>query len=256
MREGEKRSERVCGLIRPNERLDDLMRDGMMILQRPDGFRFGMDSVLLASFAAERGGRIRGVDLGTGSGVLPLLICARQPGVTFDAVELQPDIADMAGRSVQICRMEHRIQVYGMDLRDAPGRLGRGRYQLVVCNPPYGRAGGGIENLDPGRRAARHEGEAGIVEICASAGSLLQNGGRLDVVFPAPRLLELADAMRGAGIEPKRVRLVHPQYGKAPNLALVEGVRGAKAMLHFLPPLFVRDENGKETGELMSMYRW
>lgn len=255
MNEAERQGERVRALIRPGERLDDLLREGMMILQRPGGFRFGMDSVLLASFAAERAGGVRAADLGTGSGILPLLICARQPGVTFDAVELQPDVADMASRSVALCRMESRVAVHAMDLRDAPGRLGHGRYQLVVSNPPYGRAGGGVKNSSAERRAARHEGEAGIAEVCGSAAALLQNGGRFVLIFPAPRLLELLDAMRAKAIEPKRVRMVHPRLDKAPNLALVEGVRNGRPMLHFLPPLIVRDQNGRETDDLRSMYR-
>lgn len=256
MHTGEEERARVASLIREGERLDSLMRDDLRILQRPDGFCFGMDSVLLASFAATRRGTLRAVDLGTGTGVLPLLICARLANVSFDAVELQPDIADMASRSVGICRMENRIRVHAIDLRDAPRMLGHGQYGLVVCNPPYGRRGGGVENPNPARRVARHEGEAGILDICASAAGLLKNGGRFDAVFPAQRLLELLDAMRAARIEPKRVQLVHPQVGKAPNLALVEGVRGARAALHFLPPLFVRDERGTETEALKGMYRW
>ena len=249
-------SARIRALIRPGERLDDLKRGSLRILQRPDRFCFGMDSVLLASFAAQRRmGRMRGVDLGTGSGVLPLLICARVPGASFDAVEIQADMADMAARSMQICRMEHRIHVHAMDLRDAPSRLGHGRYDLVVSTPPYGKSGGGQPSRAQGLRTARHEGETDVQAICRTAAALLRNGGALAMVFPAPRLLELMDAMRAWRVEPKRVMLVHPAYGKAPNLALVEGVRNGRPMLHFLPPLFVRDGAGRETEALEQMYR-
>lgn len=246
------RAQRLC-LIQPGERLDDLSRDGLHILQRPDGFRFGMDSVLLSAFAAERVA-VRGVDLGTGSGVLPLLICARRKGITFDAVEIQPQIADMARRTMLICGMEERIVVHEMDLRDAAEKLGFERYQLVVSNPPYGKRDGGLVNPMEERRIARHEGDADIEAISRSAFSLLQNGGRFCVVFPAYRLLELMDAMRAARLEPKRVRLIHPKYGKAPNLALVEAAKGVHPMLHFMPPLFIRDENGYETKELLRIY--
>ena len=241
--------------MRPGERLDDLQRGMLRILQHPDAFCFGMDSVLLAAFAAERAGRERAVDLGTGSGILPLLICARVPAIAFDAVEIQPEAADRARRSVAINGLEGRIVVHEMDLREAPGLLGYEQYRLVISNPPYGRAGGGPISEDAAHRTARHEGEADVQSLCKAAGALLQNGGRFDVVFPAPRLLELMDAMRGARIEPKRIRLVHPRYGSAPNLALVEGIKAAKPMLHFLPPLYVRDAQGQETDELRRIYQ-
>lgn len=245
----------TAGLIHPGERLDDLQRGDLRIIQAPTGFCFGMDAVLLAAFAAERAGRERAADLGTGTGILPLLICARVPGITFDAIEIQPDAADRATRSVSLNGLENRIAVHAMDLRDAPGILGYERHRLVVANPPYGGVGDGPENPDAGRRISRHEGTADIDAFGRAAGAMLQNGGRFDVIFPAPRLLELMDAMRAARIEPKRIRMVHPMLGRAPNLALVEGIKAAKPMLHFLPPLYVRDENGNETEELCRIYQ-
>lgn len=240
--------------VRPGERLDDLQRGTLKILQRPDGFCFGMDSVLLAAFAADRTHRGLAVDLGTGSGVLPLLLCARRPMLRFDAIELQPEIAEMASRSVRMNGMESCISVHAMDLREAPARLGYERYNLAVCNPPYGSREGGLHNPDASRRLARHEHAADIQTTCLTAGALLQNGGRFAVVFPAPRLLSLLDAMRAARIEPKYICLVHPAWGKEPNLALVEGIKAAKPMLHFLPPLYVRDADGRETDRLREIY--
>lgn len=244
----------ASAFLYPGERLDDLQRGNLRIIQRPGGFCFGMDSVLLAAFAAERADKGLAVDLGTGSGVLPLLICARNGAITFDAVELQPDVADMAARTMRLNGMADRIRVHAMDLRDAPRQLGYEQYRLAVCNPPYGTADGGPHNPDPHRQAARHEATADIDAICLSAGRLLQNGGRFDVVFPAPRLLALMDAMRKGRIEPKKIRMIHPRWGAPPNLALVEGVKAAKPMLHFLPPLYVRDAQGQETRELLDIY--
>ncbi len=242
------------GLPLPGERLDDLARDGMRILQKADGFRFGMDSVLLASFAAERARGALAADLGTGSGVLPLLVCARQPKATFDAIEIQPDIAGMARRSVSLNGLDARIRVHAMDVCDAPARLGYEKYDLVVSNPPYGRRDAVLLSPDTARRTARHEGEADIGDFCRAAFSLLRNGGYFAVVFPAPRLLELMDAMRAARLSPKRVLLVHPSPDKAPNLALVDAGKAARPGLHFLPPLFVRGEDGRETEGLRAMY--
>ena len=240
--------------IRAGERLDDLHCNGWKILQRPDGFCFGMDAVLLAAFAAEKIAA-KAVDLGTGTGVIPLLVSSRLPNVQFDAVEIQTEIADMAQRTMKQCGMTQRIAVHAMDLRDAPARLGREKYDLVVCNPPYGKAGASLINPLEERRTARHEGDAGIREIADTAFQLLRNGGRLCVVFPVQRFIELIDALRAVKIEPKRVQFIHPSAAKAPNLLLLEGMKAAKPGLHFMPPLIVQDAEGNETAQLRSMYR-
>lgn len=245
---------RIRSLMRDDERLDDLNCKGWRILQRPKGFRFGMDAVLLAAFSSERMAS-RAVDLGTGSGVLPLLVSARVPGIRFDAVEIQPEIAGMAARTMQICHMEESIAVHAMDLRDAPEQLGYEQYDLVICNPPYGKAGANLVSAEAERRTARHEGDATISEICGVAFALLRNGGRFAAIFPAQRFLELVDAMRNARLEPKRVQMIHPACSKPPNVMLVEGMKGVNPGLHFMPPLFVRDEKGNETEALRSMYR-
>lgn len=245
---------RIRSLMRDGERLDDLNCNGWRILQRPKGFCFGMDAVLLAAFASERRAS-HAVDLGTGSGVLPLLISARMPGIQFDAVEIQPEIADMATRSMQICHMEETVAIHTMDLRDAPKTLGFERYDLAVCNPPYGKAGKNLINAEAERRTARHEGEVAIEDICGVAFALLRNGGRFAVIFPAQRFLELMDAMRKARLEPKRVRWIHPVWGKPPNLFVADGMKGVNPGLHVMPPFFVRDENGNETEVLRSAYR-
>jgi len=244
----------VNEFLLPGERLDDLQRDGLKIIQHPDAFRFGMDSVLLAHFASRPYGRLLGCDLGTGSGILPLLVCARMPGAQFDAVEIQPECAERAGRTMKLNGLEEKIRVRCMDLRDAPGILGYGKYDLVICNPPYGRAGGTLLNPAETKQIARHEGDTDITQICASAAKLLRTGGRFCVVFPAHRFLELSDAMRLSGMEPKRVRLIHPFPDRAPNLVLLEGNRGARPGLDFQPPLFVRNLDGQESDELKEIY--
>lgn len=162
--------------ILPGERADDLQRDGMFVLQRLDAFRFGADSVLLAAFAAQgRVGSVRAADLGSGSGVLPLLVCARVPGARFDAVEIDPAAADRAVRGARISGMEGRIAVYAVPLEAAPKLLGCGRYDLVVSNPPYGEPNG--QQAGALRDAAVREGTTDIAAVCRSASKLLRNGG-------------------------------------------------------------------------------
>lgn len=238
---------------RERERLDSLDRQGLYILQKPDGFCFGTDAVLLAYFAAARP-RERVVDLGTGTGILPLLIGARMPSATFDAIEIQPEMAGMAARSMALNGYASRVAVHTMDWRDAPAHLGYGRFDLAVCNPPYGKQGATLRNPDEARATARHEGDCPLPEIIRVATALLRNGGRLAMVFPAPRLLELLDALRAEGIEPKRARLVQQRLTDAPKLALIEGMKQARPGLHLLPTLVLCEADGQYTAETRRIY--
>ena len=246
-------SNTTFGLL-PGERLDDLQCEGLKIIQRPDAFRFGTDSVLLADFAAPRRGE-RAVDLGCGTGAIALLMAGHQPAMEVDAVELQADIADMAARSVALNALEARVRVHALDMREAWRTLGAGRFSLVVCNPPYGRSGAALESLSEAKRLARHEGDLTPGDVARAAGMLLKNGGRFCAVYPAPRAYELMRAMDDAGIAPKRIRTVHGVAGRAPKFVLLEGVKQGGEGLHWLSPLVLRDANGGFTAEWHRIYR-
>ncbi len=239
--------------IRPGERLDDLQRNGLRILQKEDGFRFGTDAVLLADFARARKGE-RIADVGTGTGVLALLLCARAEGATVDAFEIQADVADMAARSVKLNRLEERIRVHNVDCREAAQRIGHERCQLVVTNPPYTKGGAGLVSPVETRATSRSDSDCTLEAWMIACGKLLQNGGRLCCVFPAPRFLDVCDAMRAARTQPKRVRFVCARADAAPKLVLVEGLKGAKAGLHMQPMLITHDEQGNFTEEMRSIY--
>jgi len=241
-------------ILLPGERVDDLQCGGYRLIQRPDVFRFGTDSVLLADFARPKP-RSRAVDLGAGTGAIATLMAAHRPDLLVDAVEIQPEIADMLRRSVRMNGLENRVRVFGMDLRDAPEALGFGAYQLVVSNPPYGRSGGALESGLETQRIARHEGGLTPADVALSAARLLRNGGRFAVIFPAPRALEMMGAMERSGIAPKRVRTVHGMPGRAPKFVLMDGVRGGGPGLHWLPPLVLRNPDGSFTDEWRRIYR-
>jgi tRNA1(Val) A37 N6-methylase TrmN6 len=151
-------------------------------------------------------------------------------------------------------RLDQRIFIHEEDLRNAPRIVTPGSLHLVVSNPPYGKAGGALLNPKEELRLARHEGGTTLDEVVYTAKVLLNNGGRLAVVFPAPRMLELMDTMRLHKLEPKRLRMVHSKANKAPHLVLVEGVKSARPMLHCLPPLIVYDDQGNPTPELDRIY--
>lgn len=239
--------------LRENERLDDLMRGGLRIFQRTDAFRFGTDAVLLSDFARVKK-RARACDLGTGTGILPLLIYAREPSVRFDALEIQPDMADMAARSVALNGLENAIHVLAGDLNNIRALLPHAAYDLVVCNPPYGKMGATLLNPDDGKRASRHEGACDISDVARAAAWLLKNGGRFCCVFPAPRMLELLDAARRERLEPKTLRLVHSFCDKAPHLCLMEAALNANPGLYVRPPLIIYDQNRQYTPELRRIY--
>jgi len=240
--------------LRHGERIDDLMRNGLKLIQREDGFRFGTDSVLLADFAVY--GRMERVaDLGTGSGILPVLMADARPEAHFDAIELQQEAADRARRSVAMNGLEDRIQVHNMDMRLAPEALGHGAFTACVCNPPYGKRGSVLASERQDVRLARHEDELSIAEICLCAAQLLKNGGRFSVVFPAQRALELMKAMENARLAPKRVQLVESYAGKTPKLILMDAVKGGGSQLHWMPTLVLFENDGTPTAAYRKIYR-
>lgn len=236
-----------------NERIDDLQRGGLRVIQRADAFRFGTDAVLLADFAAPRR-HDRVCDLGTGTGIIPLLLYARENTISADAVEIQPDMADMAARSMAMNGLNEKIRVLPGDLRNIRTLLPHARYDLVTCNPPYGKAGGTLLNPDASKRLARHEESCAIEDVACAAAWLLQNGGRLCCVFPAARMIELSDAMRKYRMAPKRIRMVHSRVEKAAHLCLMEGMLDARPGLIIEPPLVIYDENNAYTPELRRIY--
>ena len=239
--------------LKPGERIDDLQRGGLRIIQRENGFRFGTDAVLLADFAAvKRGERV--CDMGTGTGVLPLLLSARAEETTFDVFEVQPDVADMAKRSVALNGLEKRICVHLADCREASAVIGHETVQLVVTNPPYAALGAGLVSPETTRAISRSDSDCPLADWMTACARVLQNGGRLCAIFPAPRLLELCDAMRGAKVEPKRVRFIVSKPESAPKLVLIEGKKRGRPGLHLLPMLITHTADGGFTDEMRRIY--
>ena len=240
-------------ILKPGERLDDLQCGGLRLIQRPDVFRFGTDSVLLADFAAPRK-KDTAVDLGCGTGAIAVLMAAHQPALRVDAVELQPEIADMARRSVALNGLEARVRVIEADMREVWREIGHGSRSLVVCNPPYGRSGAALESAAEAKRIARHEGDLTPWDVARAAALLLKSGGRFCVVYPATRAYEMMRAMDENRIAPKRVRIVHGVEGRAPKFVLLEGVRDGGEGLHWLEPLVLREADGSFSAEWHRIY--
>ena len=237
--------------LRPKERLDDLCMGGRQIIQRTDEFCFSMDAVLLAHFP-QMTGRERVLDLGTGTGVIPLLIADRAREIT--AVELNPVQAELAARNVRMDNLIKKITVREGDYRDPPALFVCGEYDLVFSNPPYRPVTSGALSVGA-RAAARHELTATLADTVRAASYALKHGGRIAMVHLPERLGEIVLALHAEGLAVKRLRMVQPRADRAPNLLLIEAVKGgALAGMRHEPALIVRDGDGKYTDEICRIY--
>ncbi|HEY3363816.1 MAG TPA: tRNA1(Val) (adenine(37)-N6)-methyltransferase [Symbiobacteriaceae bacterium] len=239
--------------LRPGERVDDLGRGGLRIIQHPGRFPFAMDPVLLAHFVkVRRSDRV--LDLGTGCGVVPLLLSALHPEATCTGLELQPETAEMAARSVALNGLTDRVRIDCGDFR-AVGRLyGHGKFDVVTMNPPYREPGRGKVSVSDARAAARHELAGTLAEAGVAAATAVKHGGRVAVVFLAERLTDLLVIMRANRLEPKRLRLVQARAGRPANLALLEAVKGGGPGLKVEPPLVVYQDGQTLTPEVLAIY--
>ena len=239
--------------LRAGERLDDLQRDGLRIIQNPEWFSFGMDAVLLSAFARAGEGD-RCMDLCTGNGVIPLLMSARTDAKQFDGLEIQEDIADMAIRSVRFNQLEDRIHIRSGDVRDATTLYGASVFQVVTVNPPYLTENGGLINPGDHKAIARHEICCSLQDVLRAATGLLVSGGHFFMVHRPFRLAEILHEMVTAGLEPKRLRMVYPYVDRDPNMVLIEGVRGGNSGMVVDRPLIIYKDKGVYSEEVSKLY--
>lgn len=237
----------------PGERIDDLQLMGLRIIQSPASFRFGMDSVLLADFAAPRKNS-RVCDLGTGSGILPLLLYGRENTLSCDAIEIQPDSADRAKRTMALNCLSDRLRVIQGDLRHIRALLPHAQYDLVICNPPYSPREASLPSPNPRLRTARQEGSCTLADVALAAQWLLTYHGRLVLVLPAARLTDALTTLRAHRLEPKRLRLVHSRIDRPARLALIESLLDARPGLSVDPPLCTHLPDGTESDEIRRIY--
>lgn len=239
--------------IHSNERLDELQRNGYFIIQAPDRFCFGMDAVLLSGFARVKAGE-KALDLGTGTGIIPILLEAKTQGEHFTGLEIQPESADMAARSVAYNRLQDKIDIVVGDIKEASGLFGASSFDVVTTNPPYMIGSHGLISGDQALAIARHELLCTLDDILRESARLLPPGGRFYMVHRPFRLAEIFAKMTAYHIEPKRMRLVHPFADKEPNMVLIEGLRGGKSRLAVEKPLVVYRSPGVYTEEIYEIY--
>ncbi|MBQ8490841.1 MAG: tRNA1(Val) (adenine(37)-N6)-methyltransferase [Pseudobutyrivibrio sp.] len=240
-------------LIRDNERLDDLQIKGYKIIQHPDKFCFGMDAVLLSGFATVNEGE-KALDLGTGTGILPILLEAKYSGDHYTGLEIQAESVEMARRSVLYNDLQERIDIIEGDIKEASVIFGKASMDVVTSNPPYMTNHHGLKNPNDAKAIARHELLCSLEDVVRESAAVLKPKGRCYFVHRPSRLVEIFEAMRQYRIEPKRMRLVYPYVDKEPNMVLVEGVRGGRPQLTVESPLIVYDAPGKYTEEILEIY--
>lgn len=239
--------------LKSGERLDDLQRNGYQIIQNPDKFCFGMDAVLLSGFANVRKGECV-LDLGTGTGILPILLAAKTEGAHFTGLEIQEESADMAARSVALNNLQERVSIVRGDIKEASAYFGRGSMSVVTSNPPYMIDAHGLQNENVYKRIARHEVLCTFEDVARETAAVLKSGGRFYLVHRPFRLVEIITRLTAHGLEPKRMKFVHPFADSEPNMVLIEARKGGNPRLTVEKPLIVYKAPGVYTDEIYEVY--
>lgn len=239
--------------LKEHERIDELHRNGYRIIQRENAFCFGMDAVLLSGFAAVKPGE-KALDLGTGTGIIPILLEAKTEGNHFTGLEIQEEMAEMASRSVKLNGLEEKIDIITGDIKEAGRIFGGASFDVVTTNPPYMNDSHGLKNPELPKAIARHEVLCTLDDVVREGARVLRPGGRFYMVHRPHRLIEIISALTKYRLEPKRMKMVHPFVDKEANMVLIEAVRGGRSMIKVEKPLIVYKEPGVYTDEIYDIY--
>lgn len=234
----------MTDLVKDGECLDDLQLNGLKIIQKDKGFRFGIDAVLLSDYVkVEKNMKI--IDLGTGTGIIPILLSAKTDAYHVTGVEIQPEMAEMARRSVMLNNLQDRITIVEGDFRKSVEMFGHGSFDAVVVNPPYTKAGSGLVNPDDAKAVSRHEIFCTLEDIINASSGLLKHHGRFFMIHRPERLVDIFYTMHGYRLEPKRIRLVHANRKSPASLVLVFGLKNGNSQLTVEAPLYVNEPDDK-----------
>lgn len=240
-------------MINEDERVDDLQCKGYQLIQKPKGFCFGIDAVLLSAFAKVKKDQ-KVLDLCTGSGVIPILLAAKTAGAQFHGLELQEEYANMANRSVKLNHLEDKVYIKCGDVKEIKKLYESASFPVVTVNPPYMTEHHGLTNIYESKTIARHEVMLSLEDVIAAAGYVLPVNGSFFMIHKPFRLAEIFNTMKKYHIEPKRMRLVHPYVDKEPTMVLIEGLKGGKERITIEPPLIVYKESAVYSDEIYEIY--
>ena len=240
-------------ILKENERIDELHRNNYVIIQDPKKFCFGIDAVLLSDFAKAKDGDIV-FDIGTGTGIIPILMSAKTNAKKYFAIDIQKERVDMAKRSVEINNLSNKIEIFHLDVKNVFEKFEKNSVNVVTSNPPYMNIGGGIINEYDAKAIARHEIYCNLDDIVKTASMLLKPKGKFYMVHRPNRLCDIICTLRKYKLEPKTIRFVQPYEDREPNMLLIESIKNGGSLLKVLPNLIIYNENRQYTDEINKIY--
>lgn len=240
--------------LRENERIDDLEYKGLKIIQNEKGFCFGVDSVLLSDFARKIKDNSIVADIGTGTGIISILLCKKTNLKKIYGIEIQEEVAEMAKRSSQLNHLEDKFEIINTNIKDVFEHLGKFSCDAIVTNPPYKKVNTGLQNLEKKQLISRHEVECTLEDIIENSSKLLKDLGEFYMVHRPERLVDIMCLLRKYKLEPKNIRFVHSKAEEKPTLILIKAVKYAKEFLKIENPLVIYKENGEYTDEILKIY--
>ena len=242
--------------LKENGRIDDLQYKGLKIIQNTKDFCFGIDSVILSDFAKniKKGSKV--VDLGTGTGIIGLLLCKKTEIKEIVGVEIQKEVAEMANRSIKLNKLEDKFKILNTDINKIfeDKLLEKNKFDVVVMNPPYKEKGTGKINEVDSKIISRHEVKATLSDFIKMASNLLKDKGEIYIVHKPERMPDIIQKMRENKIEPKEIKTVYSNKKTEASLILIKGIKGAKKFFKILEPLYIYEENGEYTKEIKEIY--
>ncbi len=242
--------------IKENERIDDLQYKDLKIIQETDGFCFGIDSILLSDFAKNIKKNSKVADLGTGTGIIGLLLCKKTNLAEMTGIEIQEDVANMAERSIKLNNLEEKFRIINSNINEIFSKklLEKNVFDVVVMNPPYKEVGTGEINESEKKLISRHEIKANLSDFIKTASGLLKDKGELYIVHKPERMPDIIQKLRENKIEPKELRVVYSNKNSEASLILIKAVKGGKKFLKIDRPLYIYNESGKYSDEIKQIY--
>lgn len=236
------------------ERIDDLQYKNLKIIQNKNGFCFGIDSILLSNFASEIKRNSKVIDLGTGTGIIGILLCAKTEASKIIGVEIQKEVYEMAKRSIKLNNLIDKFEIINCNIKELENKLELGTFDVVVTNPPYKKNNTGIQNENEKKLISRHEISASLEDFIKISSKLLKDKKDFYMVHRPDRLVDIIELLRKYKLEPKKLQLVYPKPEKEPNLLLIKATKNAKPFLKMEKPLYVYKENGEYTDQILKIY--